>query len=190
MQDAVTIPLRPDRAPSTMRVLGWLVALNFVMAMVSVVMIGVLTTFLGAEWVEDPVNIATAIVGSLVLIALFFGALVVVVRRRSRVAAVLELGDHARLVGTDGAIQADLPRDALAWRPVQLYDTDGSETYPVGPAIELTFPDRRLVLAHRNSTVRWGRDVASVLRTDWVLDEQPFHALLAELEVDEELVPY
>lgn len=190
MEDAVIIPLRPDRAPSTMRVLGWLVALNFVMAMVSVVMIGLLTTFLGTQWMEDPAKVAAAVIGSLLLIALFFGALVVVVRRRSRVAAVLELGSQARLVGIDGTPATDVPRDELAWRPVQLYDTDGSETYPVGPALELTFPDRKLVLAHRNPRVRWGRDVASVLRTDWVLDEEPFHALLDELDVDEELVPY
>jgi len=112
-------------------------------------------------------------------------------RRTNRVAAELRVGpDSVELVSRDGERLRGAPRAEVEVRAVQLYESDGGQPYPVGPALELRIDGHPTAIAYRQNSVRWQRDVATISKADWFCEPQGWEQLQGAFEVDEELVPY
>ena len=173
-----------------MQIVAWLLGLNVFVAVMSVFVLNAVTSWRGPEWMSDTQSIVTVLAVFIALIVLAFAIAYFRFRRASRVAAVLRVGDDVKLTNTDGDIVAEGSRDEVAVRPVQLYESDGSQPYPVGPALELRFGELKSVIACRKEKVRWASDVAMAMKADWYCDESAWAELRESFAVDDELVPY
>lgn len=190
MEDA-PIRLRPGRPPSTMRVLAWLLGLNVLFVMVSVVILGGVMQTAGTDWMEDGTNLVLVLGTFIVVIAAAFVAVFLFARRGARVTATMRVGDDdVRIVSLTDEVLHESPMNEFAARAAQLYEMSDGQPYPVGPAIEMTFGEAKVVVANRTIRGRWEGDVPTAREVAYSCEGDDWERLLEALDIGDAIVPY
>jgi hypothetical protein len=189
----VVIKLYGGGAPSVGRIVGWALAGNFIVILLSGIFFG-LIPWLGGEKPQltlfEIIGIGVVAAAVALGIAIFMGRKHLRDAVRTPAAQLAFDDDHVHYTRMSDDSEAQVPRPDVEPRLLHLYEQVDGQEYYVGPAISLRLGDQTVVVTLLDAAVRWRTNPPSTDSADWIARRDGFDELLEIFDLDDVLVAY